>query len=218
MQVKMSFDNSVILCAGRGERMRPVTDYIPKCLVEIDGKRLIDHVLSMTGNAQKYITYGYKSDLLFNSTQSLVDGYINTTGKGNSYFLYNSFIKHLNEPIIISPCDMVIDIDLIKVYKDYLNLHSPAIMIVATNPVEGVAGDFIKHDDSNTITALNRENVTNKYCSGLQIVNPYKVNKITKKTNNFYQVWEQLAGTPELKVSNLLPTKWNSYDDISSII
>lgn len=57
----------IILAAGQGTRLRPYTNDIPKCMVELDGKPLIDHqldVLRAAGITDLHVIAGYREDRL----------------------------------------------------------------------------------------------------------------------------------------------------------
>ncbi|NLH37828.1 MAG: phosphocholine cytidylyltransferase family protein [Thermotogaceae bacterium] len=58
---------ALILAAGMGTRLRPLTDKIPKCLVQVNGVPIIaKQIENLVDNGIKdiYIVSGYKSDML----------------------------------------------------------------------------------------------------------------------------------------------------------
>lgn len=59
----------IILAAGSGTRLRPHTDFVPKCMVPLKGRPLIDYQLDAIENAgidQIVVVGGYRFDVLKN--------------------------------------------------------------------------------------------------------------------------------------------------------
>jgi N-acetyl-alpha-D-muramate 1-phosphate uridylyltransferase len=120
---------AMILAAGRGERMRPLTDTIPKPLVRVHGKPLIVH------HIEKLVAIGVERIVI--NVSHLAEIIVNEIGDGSKYgceILYS----HEREPLetgggaatastlfdkpllILASADVYSDID----YKDFM-IHRP---------------------------------------------------------------------------------------------
>lgn len=214
-----SLENALIMAAGRGSRMIPLTNKIPKAMAEINGITLISSGIKKLKPSVKniHITVGYKGSMLAKHViENDVSSVINTNEKGNSWWIYNSLLKHLNEPVLVLTCDNIVDLNFDFIIEDYYNLNEPACMVIPVSPVEGLEGDYIFHDNYNVVE-LNRSKKSSSYCSGIQVINPYKINKITNYSDDFKKLWEQLIELEELKCSKIYPEKWFSVDTLKQL-
>src|ERR1700733_7830454 len=61
----MSFEQAVIFAGGRGERLRPLTDTIPKPMAPVNGRPFVDYLLTMlrdVGIRRVVFLLGYKAE------------------------------------------------------------------------------------------------------------------------------------------------------------
>ena len=193
----------------------PKTKKIPKAMVKIKNQTLI---LKGIKKIQKYIknihiTVGYKGSLLAKHViENKVNSVINTDKKDNAWWIFNFPFKHINEPVFVLTCDNITNIDFNLIEKDYIKKGKPECFLVPVKPLKKLEGDFI-HRKKNIVTKLSRKIKSDIYCSGIQIINPYKINKIVKNTTNFNKVWAKLIEKKKLKVSDVLPRNWFTIDN-----
>jgi NDP-sugar pyrophosphorylase family protein len=209
-------NHALIMAAGRGIRMRPLTDVIPKAMIPHNGSTLIANGIEKMRKSIEniHITIGYKGELIAqNIVQYNVSSIFNTTGKGNAWWIYHTLLKNLNEPTFVLTCDNVTDIDFDKISDDYFAKGSPACMAVPVNPIKGLEGDYIFKNGS-VITHLSREMKSDLYCSGIQVIHPVKINEMTKPVEDFNLVWSQLMDQKALHCSDVHPDRWFTVDNL----
>ena len=207
--------HALILAAGRGLRMMPLTSDTSKAMIQFNNAMLIGNSLKQLVklNLESIsITVGYKgAELAEYAIKEGVHNIFNTNGKGNSWWLYHTFLKQLDEPLLVLTCDNVVEIDLAWISTQYQQQNSPACMLVPVTPVAGIEGDFIQHENYR-ITVLDRNKTTPIYGSGIQILHPKKINELTKKADNFYEVWQQLISQKALFASETYTKPWFSIN------
>jgi len=107
---------AIILAAGRGSRMKLLTDEIPKCLVKLRGKSLLDWQLSAlrtAGITDIAIVTGYRRDLL--AKYNLVEFYNSRWADTNMVTSLSCADSWLREsPCIVSYSDIFYGSDAIQ--------------------------------------------------------------------------------------------------------
>jgi N-acetyl-alpha-D-muramate 1-phosphate uridylyltransferase len=186
---------SFIFAAGRGERMRPITDNIPKPLVQINNKSIIDYSiekLSKISSINKIIINGfYLADKLENHIKNLNNDKIIfscelekiETGGG---LLFAKDKINFDEPLLTINGDILWqdktgfnDIDLIcnswkKFQKD--SDYDILLGLKKTNEYQGYDKNIYGGGDFNLMKNGNLQKLENSEMShafiGVQIINP----------------------------------------------
>lgn len=211
--------HAIIMAAGRGMRMMPLTDSIPKPMAPYLGSTLIaDGISRLVGKLEHiHVTVGYKGAMLAQHViEHGVSSIFNTEGESNSWWIYNTLLKCLNEPIYVLTCDNVVDLDFDLLAENYYLLGAPPCMVVPVKPIRGLEGDYIFHEKQ-LVTRLSRTEESDIYCSGIQILNPAKINELTTEGESFYSVWSELIEQKRLMVSSVYPKKWYAVDTMEQL-
>lgn len=212
----MQLRHALIMAGGRGMRMMPLTDVIPKAMAPFDGSTLIARRIEKLKETipNIHITVGYMGAILAKHViEHKVSSIFNTDGKDNSWWIFNTLLKELNEPIVVLTCDNLVELNFAQIENDYIKMGSPACMVVPVKPIEGLEGDFIFHKE-NKVLELTRKKIGSIYCSGIQILNPNKINSILSPCDNFYELWQGLITMGQLFCSNIYPEKWFAVDTL----
>ena len=211
-------NDAFIMAAGRGIRLMPLTKKIPKGMIKYKQSSLIVNGINSLRKFIKniHISVGYKGPILAKHLiEHNVDTIINTNKRGNAWWIFNSIFRKFDKPIFVLTCDNVTQIDFKKIEKDYNKLGKPLCMIVPTKPIDGLDGDFIFRDN-NIVNRLSRKKRSDIYCTGIQVLNIKKINISIKKTDDFSILWKRLIKIKQLYVSNVMPKKWFTVDDVKS--
>ncbi|MEM0556521.1 MULTISPECIES: N-acetylmuramate alpha-1-phosphate uridylyltransferase MurU [Aeromonas] len=145
---------AMILAAGRGERMRPLTDLLPKPLLAVGGKPLIVHhieKLKAAGVTELVINHAWLGHKL---VETLGDGSalgvtIRWSAEESALETAGGIIQALpllgDEPFLVINGDTWLDLD----YRSLVELslgENLAHLWLAPNPPQHPAGDFALQD------------------------------------------------------------------------
>lgn len=216
---EMLIKQALIMAAGRGNRMRPLTDILPKPMVPYNGDTLIGSSLTKLHQCidKIHVTVGYKKAMLSEYLMTRgIDTIINTEGHGNAWWITQSVMSFVDEPILVLTTDNITEINLDFLSAEYLRLGTPVCMLVPVKLISGVYGDYIE-DKHGLVTSLQREIPKEKYCSGIQVLNPKRIKNIVQTADDFNFLWSALIEKNMLYTSSIYPNVWFSVDTLEQL-
>lgn len=140
---------AMILAAGRGERLRPVTDSVPKAMVEVRGEKLIDrhlHMLSAAGIETVVVNLGWLGEQIVEHVGSgdqfgvrvvYSPEYDNVLETGGGILRALPMLG--SEPFWVINADILTDFDLPEYELDDVLL---AELVLVPTPAHKAKGDF----------------------------------------------------------------------------
>jgi NDP-sugar pyrophosphorylase family protein len=159
----MSDPTAVILCGGKGERLKPFTDHLPKALVPLHGKPLLHHLmnyLSQAGISRFVLCVGYKAECIeqFVSQRANPCWHVQCVNSGDASMADRILDArpHIEGPALICYGDILANVDL----PDLRRAHqaSGALATLTVYPLHSPFG-IVEFDDQNRITKLTEKPV-----------------------------------------------------------
>jgi len=179
---KKVYNNShpvIIMAGGKGTRLDPFTRILPKPLIPINNKTIIEHIMD------KFFTYGFQNFyLIVNYKKEIIKTYISENQfpyiikfideedymgtAGGLSFLKNSF----HETVVVTNCDTILEgdyNDIIKWHKERKNIVS----IVGTYKEITVPYGVLKMAEGGAFTGIDEKPTFDMFINtGFYIIEP----------------------------------------------
>jgi len=164
----------MVLAAGLGTRMRPLTDKVPKPLVQLDGKPLVDHVLDqlvLAGVDKAVVNVHYMAEQIENHLADRTSPQITISDERDVLLDTGGGVARAlpllgSEPFYIHNSDSVWIEGTTPCLEKMAETWNPDVMdtLFLLAPVEqtlgyGGKGDFLMHDDGTVERRGERDSV-----------------------------------------------------------
>jgi len=183
----------IIMAGGKGERLKPFTNILPKPLVPIFDKPIIEHIISRfeaVGCSDFYLTVNYKGNIIKAYFEDISPKYkinfvneIEPLGTAGSLHLLD---KELSEAFFVTNCDVIIKAD----YSDIYNFHKEGsydVTLVASNKEHILPYGTCELNRAGDLSHINEKPKYDLLVNtGLYILNPEILSLIPQ--NKFYHI------------------------------
>jgi len=212
----------VIMAGGKGERLKPFTDILPKPLIPINNKTILEHIIlnfqSHGINNFSFLTH-HKSEIIRSYLKE-----INTELK----MKYNFFVekyplgtsgglklleKKVTKDFFVSNCDTLVKNDLLDIYEHHKKNLNLITIVVSYKEYQIPYGIFNTNNSGKLIKITEKPTKNYLVNTGLYVLNP-KIFKYIKK--NHYLDFDSLLKIIKNKKlkTGLFPIEDKNWKDV----
>lgn len=184
----------VIMAGGVGSRLQPLTNVLPKPLLPIGEKTIIETIMNKfvgVGCQQFYLSLNYKASLIrhyfkdLNASQyeiTCIEEDIPLGTAGSLALLENQ----LNKTFFVTNCDIIIDQEIAEVVRYHFENKNEITIVAALNHVKLAYGSLITGEDGLLQELSEKPEWVFKVNTGVYILEPHLLKMIPHKT--FYNM------------------------------
>lgn len=183
----------VIMAGGLGTRLRPLTNVLPKPLIPIGEKTMLEEIFDRFhrhGCTQFYISVNYKSELISFYLNSLklpfnTDCFLEEKPLGTAGSLHLLKGK-INETFFVSNCDIIIEDDYANILKYHKENKNEITLVAALKHFPIAYGTLETGVDGELLELREKPELTFKINSGMYVLEPHLIDEIPE--NEFFHI------------------------------
>ncbi len=219
-QVKLNLP-VIIMAGGKGTRMKPLTNVIPKPLIPIGEKTIIEEIMNRfteVGCNDFFLSVNYKAETIkhyfeqLNNQDYKIDYFQEgkPLGTAGSLFLIKDKI---NSTFFVSNCDIIIEEDYSEILK-YHRENNNELTIVSALKHYPIPYGTIKTKEGGVLTELiEKPELTFQINSGMYILEPHLLNEIPE--NEFFHITHLIENIQKRNGKvGVFPVSEGSWTDI----
>ena len=183
----------IIMAGGRGIRMQPLTNIIPKALIPLDEKTITEHIINnfqKIGCSHFYFSVNYKSNTIKDYFNQLDKDYIieyfeerEPLGTAGSLHLLDGKI---DKTFFMSNCDILIEDDYREIYKYHKKYNNELTIVGSFRNYPIPYGTLKTGNNGRLISLQEKPQLSFLINSGMYILEPHLINEIPK--NKFFHI------------------------------